>query len=67
MGVKARQSQTSATDSPKAEVGEIDTRAPFESVKAAVSLFGETLFSADKAATRKPKPQQAEVPSTVLL
>ncbi|OAY68077.1 WEB family protein [Ananas comosus] len=60
MGVKARQSQTSATDSPKAEVGEIDTRAPFESVKAAVSLFGETLFSADKAATRKPKPQQAE-------
>ncbi|XP_010932175.1 WEB family protein At5g55860 [Elaeis guineensis] len=57
MGVKAHQN---VTDSPKAEVGEIDTRAPFESVRAAVSLFGEVAFSADRPTARKPKPSSAE-------
>ncbi|KAJ8754817.1 hypothetical protein K2173_015329 [Erythroxylum novogranatense] len=50
----------SATDSPKIEVGEIDTRAPFQSVKDAVNLFGEGAFSGDKPAIRKTKPHATE-------
>ncbi|KAJ6815694.1 WEB family protein [Iris pallida] len=56
MGVRSRKN---SFDSPKAEVGEIDTRAPFASVKAAVSLFGEVAFSAEKT-MRKPKPSTPE-------
>ncbi|KAF8414279.1 hypothetical protein HHK36_002280 [Tetracentron sinense] len=57
MGIQARQN---ATDSPRAEVGEIDTRAPFQSVKAAVSLFGEGAFSGEKLAIKKLKPHSSE-------
>ncbi|OIW00093.1 hypothetical protein TanjilG_26430 [Lupinus angustifolius] len=39
--------------SPRGEVGEIDTRAPFQSVKAAVSLFGEVAVSRDRFAVKR--------------
>ncbi|KAK4782229.1 hypothetical protein SAY86_016331 [Trapa natans] len=46
--------------SMKVEVGEIDTRVPFKSVKDAVSLFGEGAFSGQKPSIGKPKLRSAE-------
>ncbi|KAG6502122.1 hypothetical protein ZIOFF_042011 [Zingiber officinale] len=49
--------ETNAVDSKV----EIDTRAPFASVRAAVSLFGNVAVKGDKSPGRKPKPATIEV------
>ncbi|KAI5408966.1 WEB family protein At5g55860 [Lathyrus oleraceus] len=55
---------TAATDSPsptpKPVVGEIDTSPPFQSVKDAVSLFGEGAFSGERLIFKKPKGYSSE-------
>nr|XP_023880242.1 WEB family protein At1g12150 [Quercus suber]POE75984.1 web family protein [Quercus suber] len=55
VNIRMKDRQKVPLDSSRTEVGEIDTRAPFQSVKAAVSLFGEVAVSRDKSAVRKSK------------
>ena len=44
--------QQKGSASPRAEVGEIDTKKPFQSVKAAVSLFREVALKGKPAVRR---------------
>lgn len=61
MVAKIRQTASgSPAPSLKPEVGEIDTSPPFQSVKAAVSLFGEGAFSGERPVLKKPKAYSAE-------
>lgn len=58
MGVKPL---PNIVDASKIEKGEVDTSAPFQSVKAAVNMFGEGAFSTKKYTEKNSKPRNAEV------
>ncbi|PPD88951.1 hypothetical protein GOBAR_DD14110 [Gossypium barbadense] len=52
--------RSSATVSPKVEVGEVDTSAPFTTVKDAVTRFSEATFSGENPTVKAAKARPAE-------
>ena len=52
VSVRGGTDQQKAVESPRGEVGEIDTKKPFQSVKAAVSMFGEVAIKGKPAVRR---------------
>ncbi|MFQ6650398.1 hypothetical protein Gotur_022368 [Gossypium turneri] len=52
--------RSSATVSPKVEVGEVDTSAPFTTVKDAVTRFSEATFSGENPTMKAAKARPAE-------
>ncbi|KAE8693560.1 DNA-directed RNA polymerase family protein [Hibiscus syriacus] len=56
---------STATNSPRVETGEIDTSAPFRTVKDAITRFGESAFSGENHAIKTAKARSAEVLPTL--